>query len=274
MSPGLFERAEEAAAVLRARIAPFPAAAVVLGSGLASFVDGLGDPVEVAYDEVPHLPRPTVEGHRGKLVVGSVGPVRIAALAGRSHWYEGHDLDTVTLPVRVLQRLGVRLLVLTAAVGAVRPTLRPGGLVCLSDHINLMGANPLRGPHDERLGPRFPDLSAVYSPRLRAIARQAASRLGIALDEGVYAAVSGPTYETPAEIRMLAALGADVVGMSTVPEAIVARHAGMEVLGLALVTNWAAGLAETPISHEEVLQAGREAAPRLTALLREVFPNV
>jgi purine-nucleoside phosphorylase len=274
MTDGLFERAGAAAEAIRARVDPFPEMAVVLGSGLSGFVDGLRDGVEIDYEDIPNFPRPTVVGHRGKLVVGSVGAARVAALAGRFHWYEGHGLATVTLPVRALQRLGVRTLILSAAVGAVRRSLRPGGLVCLTDHINLLGANPLRGTNDDRLGTRFPDLSAVYSPWLRSLAHDAAKRLGIDLEDGVYAAVSGPTYETPSEVRMLGTLGADVVGMSTVPEAIVARHAGMEVLGLALVTNWAAGIAATPITHEEVLQAGLEAAPRFAALVREIVQGV
>jgi purine-nucleoside phosphorylase len=198
----------------------------------------------------------------------------VAVLAGRFHAYEGHDLATVTRPVRVMQRLGVDTLIITAAVGGLRKDLAPGTLVCLTDHLNLHGANALGGPHDERLGPRFLDLSAVYDAPLRELAVRLAAEQGIALAQGVYASVPGPTYETPAEVRMLARLGADVVGMSTVPEAIVARHAGMRVLGLALVTNWAAGISESPISHEEVLQAGREAAPRVAELLRALVAAI
>lgn len=274
MNASTYDRAEAAAVRIREGTNEFPDAAIVLGSGLSGLVDSLGDPIVVDYSQIPHFPRPTVYGHLGRLVVGTLAARRIAVLAGRFHWYEGHDLETVTLPIRVLQRLGVSTLVLTAAVGGLRKNLRPGGLVCLTDHLNLLGVNPLRGTNDDRLGTRFPDLSAVYDPALRAAAKSVAASQGIPLEEGIYAAVSGPSYETPAEVRMLAALGADVVGMSTVPEAIVARHAGMRVLGLALVTNWAAGISETPITHQEVLEAGRAAAPRLEALLRGVLGSL
>jgi purine-nucleoside phosphorylase len=193
------------------------------------------------------------------------------ALQGRFHYYEGHDLDAVTFPVRMLRRLGVGTLILTAAAGGVGAGLKPGDLVCLSDHLNLIGHNPLRGPNDDRLGVRFPDMSEVYSSRLRVLADEEARGLGMALKSGVYACMPGPSYETPAEIRMLRTLGADVVGMSTVPEAIVARHSGMEVLAFALVSNAAAGVVATPIHHDEVLRAGREAAPRLGALIEGVI---
>jgi purine-nucleoside phosphorylase len=194
----------------------------------------------------------------------------LLVLQGRFHAYEGHPLHVVTFPIRVLQFLGVRTLILTAATGGVRAELRPGNIVCLSDHLNMLGENPLRGLHDERLGARFPDMTDVYSKRLRTIARDEGKRLGINVIPGVYACMPGPSYETPAEIRMIRTLGADVVGMSTVPEAIVARHAGIEVLGLALVTNAAAGVLGTPISHEEVLEAGKKATPLLARLIRRV----
>ncbi|MBN9248665.1 MAG: purine-nucleoside phosphorylase [Hyphomicrobium sp.] len=195
-------------------------------------------------------------------------------LQGRFHYYEGHDLRTVTFPVRVLQRLGVQTLILTAATGGVRPELRPGNLVCLSDHLNLIGTNPLRGPNDRRLGERFPDMTEVYSKKLRNSAKEEARRLGVQLVSAVYACLPGPSYETPAEIRMLRALGADVVGMSTAPEAIVARQAGMDVLGLALVTNAAAGVLPAPIRHEDVLEAGLKATPMLGKLIRRVILRV
>jgi purine-nucleoside phosphorylase len=270
----LFERAEAAAAAIRTAIGPSPKVAVVLGSGLGPLGERLADRVVVPYTEIPGFPIPTVAGHHGNLITGSLNSARVLYLQGRFHFLEGHELATVTFPVRVLQRLGVECLVLTAATGAIDPQLRPGDLVCLSDHLNLIGQNPLRGPNDERLGPRFADMTEVYSKRLRTVAEQEARRLGLDLRSGVYACLPGPTYETPAEIRMLRTLGADVVGMSTVPEAIVARHSGMEVLAFALVTNAAAGITGALINHEEVLEAGRQAVPRLGGLIEAVVRRI
>jgi purine-nucleoside phosphorylase len=269
--PNLFTRADEAAAAVRAIIPDLPSTALVLGSGLGSLVDALSDRVAIPYERIPHFPVPTVEGHAGNLVAGSVHGARVLILQGRFHHYEGHDLEAVTFPVRVLQRLGVKTLILTAATGGIRLDLKPGDIVCLADHLNLIGQNPLRGPNEARLGVRFPDMTEVYSARLRQTAVAEAERLKIPISTGVYACVPGPSYETPAEIRMLRTLGADVVGMSTVPEAIVARHGGMEVLALALVTNMAAGVLGTPISHEEVLAAGAESVPRIRALVEGIL---
>jgi purine-nucleoside phosphorylase len=261
-------RAEEAAAALRSSAPPATAVAIVLGSGLNELAGRLIDAQSISYDQVPHFPRTTVAGHEGKALFGKLGGVEVMMFQGRFHYYEGHDLETVTFPVRVLQKLGVPNLILTAATGGIRADLRAGTLVVVTDHLNLIGANPLRGLNDPRLGTRFPDMTEVYSKRLRTIAKEEAKRLGIELVPGVYACLPGPCYETPAEIKMLRTLGADVVGMSTVPEAIVARHAGIEVLALALVSNVAAGLAVgTPITHEEVLDAGRKAAPTLARLI-------
>lgn len=273
-SQDLYTRAFEASVVIRHTVGEVPRIAVMLGSGLGDIADGLGEQVVLPYDRIPHFPSPTVAGHPGRLVVGTLGAHRVAVLQGRFHSYEGLDLEAVTFPIRVLQALDVRTLILTAAAGGVNVNRHPGHLVCLSDHLNLIGGNPLRGQNDERLGPRFPDLSEVYSARLRNWAVEEAHYLGFVLHVGVYAAVPGPCYETPAEVRMLRTLGADIVGMSTVPEAIVARHAGMEVLGLAVVTNRAAGLASTPLSHAEVLEAGRAAAGRLGALIERVVERV
>lgn len=270
MSPCQWDNAEEAAASLRRSFDAFPRVAIVLGSGLGAFADGLDDAVSVGYEQIPHFPAPTVSGHRGRLVVGRTGGVRVAVLQGRFHFYEGHDLSTVTFPIRVLRRLGVQTLVLTAATGGIAAHLAPGSLVCINDHLNLIGLNPLRGPNDDRFGTRFPDLSEVYSSGLRALAHEEAGRLGIALHPGVYAAMPGPSYETPAEVHMLRTLGADVVGMSTVPEAIVARHERMNVLAFAVVSNFAAGISTQPISHHEVIDAGRAVGPRLAALLEAV----
>ena len=270
----LFDRVEESAAAIRARLGDAPRVAVVLGSGLGPLADEAADRVVVPYVQIPHFPATGVEGHAGNLIVGTLGGTRVAMLQGRFHSYEGHGPETVAFPVRVLRRWGVSTLILTAATGGVRHDLRPGDLLCIEDHLNLIGLNPLRGPNDARLGPRFPDMTAVYAPKLRAVAHEEAGRLGIALKSGVYAAMSGPSYETPAEVRMLRALGADVVGMSTVPEAIVARHGGMDVLAFALVSNVAAGVTDAPIAHEEVLAAGRAAAPALGALIRAVVGRI
>lgn len=266
----LAARARESADAVRARTSPMPEIALVLGSGLGALADGLSERVVIPYREIPHFPSPTVTGHAGNLVIGRLEGAGLLVLQGRFHYYEGHELPVVTYPVRVFQALGVRTLILTAAAGGIRADLRPGNLVLLTDHLNLLGANPLRGPHDEALGARFPDMSEVYSKRLRGMAREEAKRLVTNLLPGVYACLPGPSYETPAEIKMLQALGADVVGMSTVPEAIVARQAGMEVLAFALVTNAAAGVAGTPISHQEVLEAGGKAAPALWKVIRRV----
>ncbi|MFO0908387.1 MAG: purine-nucleoside phosphorylase [Isosphaeraceae bacterium] len=266
----LFDRAEEAASVIRERIEQIPTTAVVLGSGLGPLAERLRDRVVVPYRSLPHFPAATVAGHEGNLVAGTVEGTPVLYLQGRFHYYEGHDLDSVTFPTRVLSRLGVKRLILTAATGGINREFHPGDLVCLTDHLNLLGVNPLRGPNDDRFGPRFPDMTCVYSPELRKLADIEAARLGIALKTGVYAVLPGPSYETPAEIQMLRLLGADVVGMSTVPEAIVARHAGMDVLAFALVTNAAAGVTGEAINHEEVLEAGRQAVPRLGRLIEAV----
>jgi purine-nucleoside phosphorylase len=266
----LFHRANEAAVSIREAVSDPPTIAVVLGSGLGTLVERLEEPLTIPYARIPHFPRPTVPGHHGNLLVGSFGEARLWILQGRFHSYEGHELDEVTYPIRVLQRLGVRTLILTAATGGLNTALKPGDVVCLADHLNLIGGNPLRGPNDTRLGVRFPDMSQVYSPTLWGMAQEEALKLGMSLTPGVYACVPGPSYETPAETRMLRTLGADVVGMSTVPEAIVARHAGMDVLAFALISNMAAGVLDQPITHDEVLEAGREAAPRLGQLIENV----
>jgi purine-nucleoside phosphorylase len=273
--PGdLFTRAEEAAAVLLAAASFSPRVAVVLGSGLNALADRITEATTVPYDQIPHFPTTTVGGHEGNVLLGKLGGAPVIIFQGRFHYYEGHDLETVTFPVRVLSRLGVSTLILTAATGGIRADLRAGNLVLLIDHLNLIGSNPLRGLNDPRLGTRFPDMTEVYSKRLRTLAREEAKRLGIDLVPGVYACLPGPSYETPAEIKMLRTLGADVVGMSTVPEAIVARHCGIDVLALALVSNAAAGVVGTPITHEEVLEAGRKAAPTLARVIERVVARL
>ena len=272
----LYSRVEEAGQALRDRLpgGAVPAAAVVLGSGLGVLAERLTDATTIPYDLIPHFPTVSVAGHLGNVLVGRLAGAPVLMLQGRFHYYEGHDLEAVTFPARVLRAAGVETLILTAATGGINTAYRPGDLMLLNDHLNLIGHNPLRGPNDDRLGPRFPDMTAVYDPGLRAIVRAEAARLGIALHEGVYAALPGPSYEAPAEIRMLRTLGADVVGMSTVPEAIVARHAGLRVLAFALVTNAAAGVTGAAITHDEVLVEGRRAGERLGALIEAVLPRI
>lgn len=266
--------ADLAAAVdaVRARVAIEPRVGVVLGSGLGAFADAVEGPVEIPYGEIPGWPESTAIGHDGRLVLGSFGGVPVAVMKGRAHLYEGHPPGRVVFGVRVLGLLGIRTLVLTNASGAVETSLEPGQLVAISDHLNLQGSSPLIGPNDDTLGPRFPDMSNAYDADLRAAAHEAAARLGIELGEGVYAGWLGPAFETPAEIRMLRVLGADLVGMSTVPEVLAARHLGIRCLALSCVTNMAAGVLPEPIDHERVLEVGAAASGRLVALLREIVP--
>ena len=245
---------------------------MILGSGLGAFADAVEDAVEIPYGTIPGWPASTAAGHAGALVVGRFGGVPVAVMKGRAHLYEGHPPAAVVFGVRVLGRLGVRSLVLTNACGAIDPSVEPGRLVAISDHLNLQGSSPLVGANDETLGPRFPDMSDAYDPEYRRLAHEAAARLGLALGEGVYAAWLGPAFETPAEIRMMRALGADLVGMSTVPEVLAARHMGIRCLALSCVTNAAAGVRPEPIDHERVLEVGQRASAGLVALLREVVP--
>jgi purine-nucleoside phosphorylase len=273
-SPDLSTKAENSAEALRENFAKPPRVAIVLGTGVNELADRVEDRIVVPYETIPHFPKTTVAGHAGNVLFGRLSDVPVMMFQGRFHYYEGHELETVTFPIRVLQKLGVTTLILTAATGGIRRELRPGSIVAITDHLNLMGANPLRGLNDERLGTRFPDMTEVYSRLLHKIAAEEAVQLGIVLVPGVYAAVSGPSYETPAEIRMMQTLGADVVGMSTVPEAIVARHAGIEVLAFAWVANAAAGVIGTPITHDEVLEAGRTTGPILARLIERVVARV
>ncbi len=261
------------------RIAALPGAreariAVVLGSGLGAFVDRLNDRHDLRYTELAGFPRPSVEGHAGVLTVGRLADVPILALRGRAHLYEGAPPRTITTPLRTLAALGVRLVVLTNAAGAIRPDLEVGDLALIADHINALGTNPLVGANDATAGPRFVDLSAVYDPELRARVRATAGRLGLRLPSAVYLATLGPCFETPAEIRAFRALGADLVGMSTVPEAIAARHAGLRVLGLSAVTNRAAGLGSGPLSHAETLAGAARAGDTLATLLSHALPEL
>jgi purine-nucleoside phosphorylase len=251
-----------------------PRVGVVLGSGLGGFADELESRVEIPYSELPGWPGSTAVGHAGTLVLGSLGSVPIAVMRGRAHLYEGIAADRVAFGVRVLGRLGIRSLVVTNAAGGINPEYRPGLLVLISDHVNLQGASALVGPNDDTLGPRFPDMSDAYDPELRTRAREAAARLGIDVGEGVYAAWLGPQFETPAEIRFMRAAGGDLAGMSTVQEVIAARHLGIRVLGVSVVTNMAAGVLPEKIDHEAVLEVGARAGGALTALLRELVPTL
>ncbi len=251
-----------------------PKVGVVLGSGLGAFAEKLENQTAVSYSEIPGWPQSTAVGHAGKLVVGTIDGLPVAALAGRAHLYEGYTAQQVVYGIRMLSQFGVTSVILTNAAGGVNPLYGPGQLVLISDHINLLGQNPLTGPNDDSVGPRFPDMSEAYSKRYREIARQAGADLGFNLQEGIYAALPGPSYETPAEIRYLRAIGADLVGMSTVPETIAANHLGMKVLGISCVTNFAAGVTDRKLDHKEVLQAG-ELAEGITAdLLRLVLPRL
>jgi purine-nucleoside phosphorylase len=263
---------DAAVSAIRERTSVHPAVGVVLGSGLGGFADALADRVEIPYTSLPGWPVSTAVGHAGTLVVGHAAGVPMAVMKGRAHLYEGHPPEKVVFGVRVLARLGIRTLVLTNACGAIDTSLRPGQLVLIADHVNLQGTSPLLGPNDESLGPRFPDMSDAYDPALRAAAREAGARIGVELVERVYAAWLGPAFETPAEIRMMRALGADLVGMSTVPEVLAARHMGVRCLGISCVTNMAAGVVSEPIDHEQVLEVGARAQETLTALLRELAP--
>lgn len=260
---------------LAARTAGFtPRIAVVLGSGLGAFAGELEDPIEIPYGEIPHWPVSTAIGHAGKLVFGFLDGLPLAVMSGRAHLYEGNTPAQAVFGVRTLGRLGARAVVLTNAAGGINPGYSQGALVLLSDHINLQGSNPLCGPNDDSLGPRFPDLSEAYSLRFRRVARQTARELGFEMPEGVYAAMLGPSYETPAEIRFLRTIGADLVGMSTVPEVIAANHMGFECMAVSCVTNMAAGVLPQKINHEEVLETGRRVRGRLTGFLKTVLPRL
>ena len=272
--PDVYERVEETASHIRSRCGTVPDTAIVLGSGLGDFADRLVDAISTPYGEMPHWPAASVVGHSGRLVIGNVGARRVAALAGRAHFYEGHPLSTVTFAVRVMGRLGVRQMVLTNAAGGINTGFGQGALMIIDDHINLLGSNPLMGPNDDRFGVRFPDMSEVYSSRLRRIADEAAAAAGVPVKHGVYVATAGPSYETPAEIRFFRTIGADAVGMSTVPEAIAARHMGLEVLGISCITNMAAGVLPGPLNHDEVLETTRRVRGSFIALLEAIVARL
>ena len=269
-----YQRAEKGARYVLKRTRLRPKIGLVLGSGLGAFADELTQARRIPYQKIPGFPCSTAVGHAGELVIGKVGEIPVAVMSGRAHFYEGYSLQEVTLPVRVFGRMGIRSVILTNAAGGINRQFSECGLVLIRDHINLQGSNPLLGPNEEKFGPRFPDMTRAYSKRFRKMAREEAQRLGIGLSEGVYACLSGPSYETPAEIRYLEKIGADMVGMSTVPEVIVASHMEIEVLGISCVTNMAAGILDKPIHHEEVLEAGAKVRNQFVALLKAVISRM
>jgi purine-nucleoside phosphorylase len=270
-----WDQIEEAAAAIRKRCGTLPETAVVLGSGLGDFADTLLEAVPMAYTDVPHWPASAVVGHAGRLVIGNVAGKRIAALSGRVHLYEGHDPATVVFGIRVMGRIGVRRVILTNAAGGINVSFAQGALMIIDDHINFQfGGNPLAGPNDERFGPRFPDMTEVYSARLRALAHDVAKAKGIDVTHGVYVGVEGPSYETPAEIRFFRTIGADAIGMSTVPEAVAARHMGLEVLGISCISNMAAGILPHPIDHEDVIRTTQRVRGTFAALLEGIVERL
>jgi purine-nucleoside phosphorylase len=269
-----FNRAEQASKFILARTILRPYIALVLGSGLGGFADDLQNAVRISYAEIPSFPRSTAVGHAGTLVIGTVSGIPVAVMQGRAHLYEGYSAQQVTFPIRLFGRMGVKAVVLTNAAGGINPSYGRGALVVIRDHINLQGTNPLCGANDARFGPRFPDMTDAYNAEFRNFARDEAARMGGEIYEGVYAAMLGPSYETPAEIRYLRTIGADLVGMSTVPEVIVARHVGLEVLAISCVTNMAAGLSGEKINHDEVLETGERVRGRLIGLLRAVLARI
>ena len=270
-----YDKALDAANYLKQQIdTDVPRSAIVLGSGLAGASAALKVTREIEYSAIPHFVRSTVEGHEGRLLIGTCDGTPVLLMKGRVHFYEGYSMEEVTLPVRVFKLLGVRVLILTNAAGGLSTHLKPGDLMLITDHVNLMGDNPLRGPNEARFGPRFPDMTDVYDPILIDIAHEAARESGIQLGEGVYFGLRGPSFETPAEVRMLRGMGADSVGMSTVPEAIVARHSGMRVMAISCITNVAAGLSQNKIDHNEVIEIGRQVETRLAELIRRLIPKI
>jgi len=282
-----YENASEAADFIRSRYQGDISTALVLGSGLGAFADEVEDAVRTPYEQIPGFARSTVEGHAGQLVLGRIGGVSVAVQQGRFHYYEGYEMEQVMLPVRTFGLLGVKNLILTNAAGSLNSDMQPGSLMLITDHLNCMGVNPLRGPNDPRFGPRFPEMGHVYDRELQHLASEAAKAIaherfekGIDkkpidfMNRGIYCALSGPTYETPAEIRMYREFGADAVGMSTVPEAIAARHQGTRVLGISCITNLAAGMSDGPINHEEVMETGARVAEVFKQLLKRIVAEI
>jgi purine-nucleoside phosphorylase len=271
---GEYERAGEAADFVFSQTDLRPKIALVLGSGLGAFADEFADAARIPYAKIPHFPQSTAIGHAGKLVIGKVGPIPVAGMQGRVHLYEGYSAKEVVFPIRVFARMGVKAIILTNAAGGIKREFSQGRLVVISDHINLQGVNPLTGPNDERFGLRFHDMTAAYDRRFREMTIGEGNRMGIGMYEGVYAGLLGPSYETPEEIRYLRTIGADLVGMSTVPEVIAARHSGIRVLGISCVTNAAAGILDQPLNHIEVLETAERVKGQFIGLLKAVIPRI
>lgn len=265
---------QEAADYIRSRGDVSPKVGLILGSGLGVLADHIEEAIQIDYKDIPHFPTSTVEGHAGELLIGTVQGTPVVLMKGRFHMYEGYDPELTAFPVRVMKELGVGTLLVTNAAGGVNTSYQPGDLMLISDHINLTGKNPLIGHNDSELGPRFPDMSQAYSRRIRDLAKQVADKNGISLQEGVYAGLLGPSYETPAEIRMLRTLGADAVGMSTVSEVIVARHAGIEVLGISCISNMASGILDQPLSHAEVIETTDRVREKFLNLVLAIIPQL
>jgi len=267
----LYDRVHAAAQAIRARTDVVPQVGLILGSGLGAFADTFEQPTAIEYGDIPHFPRSHVVGHKGRLVLGTRGGARCVAMQGRVHMYEGHSGATVAFPARVLVALGAKVLIVTNAAGGLNPTWLPGTLMLIRDHIDLLRDHALRGPNDDRLGPRFPDMTQAYAPELRALVKEVAASAAISLQEGVYVAMPGPTYETPAEVKMLQGLGADATGMSTVPEVCVARHMGARVIGISCITNHAAGITGEALSHDEVTETATRVRATFEALLDAIL---
>ena len=271
---GMFEQLEETVAFVRQRTDLRPTVGVILGSGLGQLVDRMSGQVAIDYRDLPHFPAPTVAGHAGRMVIGEIGGVVVVAMQGRFHYYEGHDMRTVAYPTAFMKQFGVRTLIVSNSAGGINRGFTPGDLMLITDHINLFATNPLIGLNDERLGPRFPDMTEAYSKRLLEIADSAAGQIGMSFRRGVYAGVSGPCYETAAEIRYLDRIGADAVGMSTVPEVIAARYLGLEVLGVSCITNLATGIATVKHAHEEVVRIANQASERFCTVVAAIIEKL
>jgi purine-nucleoside phosphorylase len=271
-----FSRAhiKEAAEFIQGKISIRPSVGLILGSGLGVLAEEIKNPVSIDYENIPHFPVSTVEGHAGKLIIGVLNQKPVVVMAGRFHLYEGHEPEKVSFPIRVMKELGIGTILVTNAAGGVNELFKPGDLMVIKDHINLMFKNPLVGPNDPELGVRFPDMSTAYDPELRDLAKKVAKEQGISLQEGIYAAVLGPSYETPAEIRMIRTIGGDAVGMSTVPEVIVARHAGIRVLGISCISNMAAGILPQPLSHEEVMETAERVKGKFIGLVKGIIDEL
>jgi purine-nucleoside phosphorylase len=265
---------KQSAQYMKEKVKDLPEIGLILGSGLGVLADEIENPVKIPYEEIPNFPVSTVEGHAGQLVFGTLKGANVVAMQGRFHFYEGYDMKKVTFPVRVLKEMGVKTIIVTNAAGGVNESFEPGDLMIISDHINNMGTSPLIGPNDSDLGVRFPDMSQAYSRELRALAKKAASELGIKVQEGVYVGNTGPAYETPAEVRLARVLGGDAVGMSTVPEVIVANHAGMKVLGISCISNMAAGILDQPLSHDEVMETTEKVKANFLNLVKKIVADI